>query len=228
MNRLSQEIFSKRMTPSQNKTLYEILDVAFDASPYEIRRAYEEAYELYSQESMGSYSFFKETERKTILAELGSAYLVLINSRSRSVYDRELISQGRMDEGQQYQDKTKIPIPLYMFKRDHAALSPAIHADSTAEEDPSLQAMIRRETLTGADLKIIREKKGISLDHISFQSKVKMTALQAIEEDRFDVLPPRVYVKGFLKSYAHALDIDPDHLAQAYLKHMDECKGAPL
>jgi curved DNA-binding protein CbpA len=227
MNRLSQEIFSKRMIPLQNKTLYELLDVAVNASPYEIRRAYEEAYELYADESLGSYSFFRETERKTILAELESAYLVLINSRSRSVYDQELISQGRIDEGQQYQDKTMIPIPFYIFKRDHAALSPAIHAGSAAIEDPSLQAMLHREILTGADLKIIREKKGISLDHISFQSKVKMAALQAIEEDRFDALPPRVYVKGFLKSYADALDIDPDHLAQAYLKHMDEGKGAP-
>ena len=85
------------MTPSQNKTLYELLDVAVDASPYEIRRAYEEAHELYAHESMGSYSFFTETERKTILAELESAYLGLINSRSRSAYDQELISQGRMD-----------------------------------------------------------------------------------------------------------------------------------
>jgi hypothetical protein len=228
MNRFSREIFSKRMTPLQNKTLYELLDVSVDASPYEIRRAYEEAHELYAHESMCSYSFFTETERKMILTELESAYLVLINSRSRSAYDQELISQGRMDEGRQYQDKTKIPIPLYMFKRDHAAPLPAIHADSAAVEDPSLQAMLHRETLTGADLKIIRGKKGIPLDHIFFQTRVSMAALQAIEEDRFDVLPPRVYVKSFLKSYAQALDIDPDHLAQAYLKHMDECKGTSL
>jgi curved DNA-binding protein CbpA len=215
------------MIPSQNKTLYELLDVAVDASPYEIRRAYEEAHELYAHESISSYSFFTETERKKILVELESAYLVLINSRSRSAYDQELISQGRMDEGQQYRDKTKIATPLYLFKRDHAALPPTIHADSAAIEDPFLQAMLHRETLTGADLKNIREKKGISLDHVFFQSKVGKAALQAIEEDRFDLLPPRVYVKGFLKSYAHALDIDPDHLAQAYLKHMDECKGTP-
>lgn len=216
------------MTPSQNKTLYELLDVAVDASPYEIRSAYEEAHQLYSNESIGSYSFFTEIERKTILAELEGAYLLLINSQSRYDYDRELISQGRMDEGQQYQDKTRVPIPLYMFKRDRAAPSPAIHADSAAAEDPLLQAMLHRETLTGADLKIIREKKGLSLDHIFFQSRVRMEALQAIEEDRFDALPPLVYLKGFLKSYAHALDIDPDHLAQAYLKHMDESKGTPL
>ena len=61
MNRLSREIFSKRMTPLQNKTLYEFLDVAVDASPYEIRHAYEEAHELYALESIGSYSFFTET-----------------------------------------------------------------------------------------------------------------------------------------------------------------------
>lgn len=209
----------------QSKTLYEILDIAVDASPYEIRRAFEEAHELYSQESLGSYSFFSEAERKTILAELEHAYLVLINSESRSDYDQELISQGRMEEEQRYRDKTKVPVPLYMFKRERAAPPPAIHADTVAEEDPLLQAMLQREFLTGADLKGIREKRGVSLDHLFFQSKVGIPALQAIEEDRFDLLPPRVYVKGFLKSYAQVLDMDPDHLAQAYLKHMDQCKG---
>jgi len=213
------------MTPLQSKTLYELLDVADDASLYEIRRAYEEAHQLYSHESIGSYSFFTEAERKKILAELEHAYLVLINSGSRYAYDQELISQGRMEDGRQYQDKTKIPIPLYKFRRNHAAAPPAIHAVSAAAADPFVQAMLQRDTLAGADLKNIREKKGISMDHVFFQSKVGMAALQAIEEDRFDLLPPRVYVKGFLKSYAHALDIDPDHLTSAYLKHMDQCKG---
>jgi len=55
-----------------------------------------------------------------------------------------------------------------------------------------------------------------------------MAALKAIEEDRFDLLPPQVYVKGFLRSYARSLAVDPDRLARAYLKHMSECKGAPL
>lgn len=215
------------MIPSQNKTLYELLDLAADASPYEIRRAYEEAHELYAHESIGSYSFFTEYERKTILADLEKAYLVLINSQSRSAYDQELISQGRMDEKQQYRDKTKIPVSLYMFKRDHTAPKPVIHADSDPVEDPFLQTVLRRETLTGSDLRNIRQKKGISLDHVFFQSKVGMAALQAIEEDRFDLLPPRVYIKGFLKSYARVLDMDPDHVTHAYLKHMDECKGTP-
>ncbi len=218
----------KTMKTSQNRTLYELLDVASDASPYEIRHAYEEMHELYSNESLGSYSFFTETERKEILAELERAYLTLIDSRSRSEYDRELISQGRMNEDRQYRDKTKAPVPFYLFKRDHSALSPTVHADTKVEEDHSLRGILDRDTITGADLKTIRGKKGFTLEHISLQSKVTMAALKAIEEDRFDLLPPQVYVKGFLRSYARSLSVDPDHLAQAYLKHMGECKGAPL
>ncbi len=216
------------METLRNKTFYDLLDVVVDASPYEIRHAYEEAHKLYSSGSLGSYSFFTETERKEILTELEKAYLTLIDSRSRSAYDRELISQGRMDENRQYRDKAKTPVPLYLFKTDHSVLSPTVHEDSPTGEDPSLRAILDRDTITGADLKAIREKKGLTLDRISFQSKVTMTALKAIEEDRFDLLPPRVYVKGFLRSYAHSLAVDPDHLARAYLKHMDERKGAPL
>jgi len=215
------------MAPLPGKTFYEILDVGFPASPYEIRRAYEEAHDLYSPECIGSYSFFTETERRTILSELEHAYLVLIDSPSRFDYDRGLIAQGRMDKSRQYRDKKKMPAPLYVFRRDPAVSPPAMGADPAADEDPLLWEMLRRETLSGADLKWIREKRGVSLDHVFFRCRVGMATLQALEEDHFDLLPPRVYVKGFLKSYARVLGIAPDRLALAYLNHMDRCKGTP-
>ena len=80
VERLRRGMIPETMKTLQNKTFYELLDVAPDASPYEIRHAYEEMHELYSNESLGSYSFFTETERRTILSELEHAYLVLIDS----------------------------------------------------------------------------------------------------------------------------------------------------
>jgi cytoskeletal protein RodZ len=44
--------------------------------------------------------------------------------------------------------------------------------------------------------------------------------LGAIEDDRFDLLPPAVYLKGFLKLYAQCLQIDADTVVQGYMKHM--------
>jgi len=214
------------MKPAPDRTLYERLDIAPDASPYEIRRAYRELHELYAEGSPGSYSFFTEEDRRAILTQLEDAYLVLIDPPSRSAYDRDLVSQGRMTEDRLYHDKTKQPVPLYAFRRDRTARTPARQAVPAAPEDPLLTAMLRRDTLTGADLKAIRTTKGVSLDSISSQSKVQTATLEALEEDRFDSLPPRVYVRGFLKAYALALAVDPDVVAQAYLKHWDAWKEA--
>jgi len=40
----------------------------------------------------------------------------------------------------------------------------------------------------------------------------------AIEESRFEELPPETYLKSFLRSYAKILQIDPQKVIDGYLK----------
>jgi len=87
-----------KMINFRGHSLYEILEVSADASPYEIRRAYQEIHELYAHESLASYSFFREEERQELLTELEKAYLVLIDEGSRRNYDQRLIAQGLLNE----------------------------------------------------------------------------------------------------------------------------------
>ena len=63
--------------------------------------------------------------------------------------------------------------------------------------------------VTGADLKRIREARGISLRDIALQSKIGMRILEYIEEDRLPYLPAPVYLRGFLQEYARAVGLDP-------------------
>jgi len=44
--------------------------------------------------------------------------------------------------------------------------------------------------------------------------------LRAIEEDNFDILPPMVYLKGFLKSYARYLQVDEHIIINGYIKRI--------
>lgn len=43
---------------------YELLEVAFDASPFEVHQAYKEMVQLYHDDSLASYSFFSKEERE--------------------------------------------------------------------------------------------------------------------------------------------------------------------
>lgn len=44
--------------------------------------------------------------------------------------------------------------------------------------------------------------------------------LDAIEKDLLEKLPPVVYLKNFLRSYAQILQIDPDKVSEGYIKNM--------
>ncbi len=60
----------------------------------------------------------------------------------------------------------------------------------------------------GEILKEAREKQKLSLDEVSLLTKVKVKYLTAIEIDNWEALPSSVQQKGFLRSYAQALDVD--------------------
>jgi cytoskeletal protein RodZ len=62
----------------------------------------------------------------------------------------------------------------------------------------------------GAYLKEVREQKGKSLEDLSESTKIAITNLESLERDRYDLLPPRVFVKGFVRSYAQEVGLSPE------------------
>ena len=54
----------------------------------------------------------------------------------------------------------------------------------------------------GAQLRLAREKRGWSRDELSARTKISPSTLEAIEECQVDRLPPVVFLRGFLSSYA--------------------------
>jgi cytoskeletal protein RodZ len=48
--------------------------------------------------------------------------------------------------------------------------------------------------------------------------------LEWIEEEAFEKLPALVYLKGFLKSYAQSLGLDPQKVVEEYLRLIEESK----
>lgn len=67
-------------------------------------------------------------------------------------------------------------------------------------------------------LKQIRQTAGVSLSEIAKTTKVRKIYLEKLEEGKFDELPPDVYVKGFLKSYANYLGIESEDVIRLYEK----------
>ncbi|HAW71545.1 MAG TPA: hypothetical protein DCX37_10270 [Firmicutes bacterium] len=70
----------------------------------------------------------------------------------------------------------------------------------------------------GAYLKSCREEKGLSLQKIQEDTKIRLKYLEAIEADRLEILPGEVYIRGFLRTYATAVGLNEDQVIARYEK----------
>ncbi|HWJ03131.1 MAG TPA: helix-turn-helix domain-containing protein, partial [Verrucomicrobiae bacterium] len=68
----------------------------------------------------------------------------------------------------------------------------------------------------GKTLMEARLSKGLSLGEVEELTKIRTHYLQALEEDKFGILPGHTYVLGFIRTYARALGLDPQELSDAY------------
>lgn len=64
----------------------------------------------------------------------------------------------------------------------------------------------------GEALREAREERGLSLDDAADQTRIRATHLAALEREEYERLGGDVYVRGFIRSYARAVGIDPEQL----------------
>jgi len=81
------------------------------------------------------------------------------------------------------------------------------------------------ETMTatvsvGEQLLAAREKAGISLEDIAAQTRIPTRHLQSIEASEWDKLPAPTYTIGFAKSYATAVGLDRNAIADQLREEM--------
>ena len=68
----------------------------------------------------------------------------------------------------------------------------------------------------GETLVAARRQQGVSLADAAAETRVRESYLAALEEEDFSALGGDVYVKGFLRSYARFLRLDPEPLIATY------------
>ncbi len=213
------------MKDIRQQSYYERLEIPPGASPLEIRRAYRKVFELYQDDSIASYSFFSEEERREILAGIEEAYLALIDPETRTAYDRGLIAADLMEEEGRYRDKAREPVPIYAFQKKGAGAPPSIRRmeelRDLASRNPAIRAILARGALTGEDLQRLRTALEVPLEEIAEKTNIRIDILRAIEAGDIGSLPPPVYLKGFLKSYARCLALDENAVADGYRRGLE-------
>jgi cytoskeletal protein RodZ len=81
-----------------------------------------------------------------------------------------------------------------------------------------------KDLISGDDLKKMRKAAGIELSEINAVTKISVSVLKSMEENRIESLPPGLYLKNFLRLYAEILQIDPQKVIDGYLKHISSAQ----
>jgi flagellar biosynthesis protein FlhG len=187
---------------------YELLDVARDAAPEEIERAYRMAAATYEAGSLATYSLYSETESAAMRERLEHAYAVLSDSEARAAYD------GTLGSGAPADPLAAVPLDLTFEEPPRGELPPTglDFLESPDEEGAPYD---------GARLRRNRLQRGVDLEQIARVTKVNPTYLRFIEEDRYDALPAAVYVRGFVTAYARCLGLKPDRVVTDYMERFE-------
>jgi len=189
-----------------------MLDVKPNAAALEIRSAYNAALQIYQTDSLVSYSFFSPQERKTILALLEKAYLTLMNEKEREDYDNELIRSGILNAAEM-SPAVKGPVSIFDInrQRDNSGILKSHNAElkEKVSQNQRIREILLQQTISGADLKEIRNELGVAIEKIHQETKIRIDYLNNIEENNIEKLPPAVFLKGFIKAYLKCLYIEP-------------------
>ena len=77
----------------------------------------------------------------------------------------------------------------------------------------------------GAHLRQYREEQSISTEEVAARTYIPLRLLKALEEGQLDQLPEPIFVQGFIRRYADAIDLDGAALAQTFPTTLFQAKS---
>lgn len=202
---------------------YQILEIDRSASSEEVQTAFERAREIYGSDSLVSGSILTAEERREILRRVKEAYNTLIAEDSRRLYDESLLDARESEEeespvaevtGEEEADRSDKAVES--SPRSYPRLVKG--AQSPDESLPRSKVQLGfKEEASGDFLRRARESAGLNLRTIAEETKIGVTMLSYIEEERTERFPAMVYLKSFISQYAQCLGLDAEKVARTYL-----------
>ncbi len=81
-----------------------------------------------------------------------------------------------------------------------------------------------KETL-GGYLRRERELRHITLEEVAEGTKIGIHILKAMEADRWEELPGKIFIKGFTKSYAEFIGLVPEDVILRYQEQIEDLEA---
>lgn len=85
-----------------------------------------------------------------------------------------------------------------------------------------------RMSLVGEQLKAAREDQRLTVTQVAEMTKIRSDHIRAIDQGNYDVFSAPVYIRGFVRTYAMALKLDPAEIMVQLNKELAEAGGQNL
>jgi curved DNA-binding protein CbpA len=192
------------------QTLYEILEVPRSATHQEVQRAYERARAIYGPGSLASYTLAGAEEAEALSLRIEEARSVLLDRQARATYDERLPPE-REGRGR--------PVPPSP-EGARSAAPPAAVAPGIEFRPPD------GAPWSGDLIRQAREARGLTSQQVSERTKVQRSYVEHVEAERYDQLPPPVYLRGIVLAIASALRLDDQVVAKSYMERAARARDA--
>jgi flagellar biosynthesis protein FlhG len=198
------------------------LGMSESAPATDLRAQYRRLWEGYRRESAISQVVLDEEERRTLTAELERTYRALQTAMDSP--------QSQTAETESQPDSERAAPPGASLAEAPAALgdaggAPSASATPGANESPDSGVGPAEEPEAPAEhcgdwIRGRREELALSLKEMSLRTRIGLRNLEAIEAFDREALPPAVYLRGYLREIARALDVSVESLLDRYLSEL--------
>ncbi len=210
----------------KTRSYYELLEVSRNADRSEIRRAYIRLKGSLDKTQGAMYSLLEPQDSDNLLREIEEAYRNLDDEFLRRKYDHDMATDsGRELKGASARPSEEGSVSVAPRRRYSLTQKTALSAHEGAVREAVQAILDKAEAINGALIRSLREAVGVSMEEVENYLKISPHYIEAIEEDRFENLPPLVYCRGFIKSLLDYLGVDKSaEIVEGYSRNQAEWK----
>lgn len=123
----------------------------------------------------------------------------------------------------------EVPTPTTPTSTTPVELPVAKPADEVQIQAPAPLSQEETNNLTtGQRLRQLREQKHLTVQNVADKLYLDNGVIQALENDRYEVLPPTIFVRGYLRGYAKILEVPATSLLEKYDAHVGHKPPPPI
>ncbi len=193
---------------------WEVLGLKPGASASEVRRAYERLASALTPGALALYSLINEEEQHRLHERLRYAYVTLQRATSGSLPGKRERQERAPEPAADAPDT--VPPPM-------GSPEPT---PPPQDASPPMPVIDEATEFSGALLRLIREARGLTLREVVDRTRIRTQQLVWLEEEVYDRLPERVYLRGFVMAYAALLRLDPERVWTSYEQRQQAAMSA--